>query len=279
MPMAFLRPSTVDEAVAAMSAQPGSVALSGGTDLLLDIDDGRVATERIVSLARLPWDRLERKGGRLRIGSTLPIRTLERDPDLAGDLPGLYEAIRSVGSVPLRHRATVGGNIARASPASDLIPVLLALGAQVELVGPSGRRTVPLDRFLKGSRSVDLGIGELIEAIDLPARAASAYAWQRVRPSNDISQVGVAVARLPHGDRWAVALGGIVPRPVRLPAAEAILGEELPSSVDVSRAADVAARDAPFATDRRASETYRRRLVGVLLKRALAKAAPPRMGA
>ena len=262
-----------------MSDQPGSVALSGGTDLLLDLDDGRVATDRIVSLSRLPWNRLTRSDGRLRIGSTVPIRTLERDPTLHEDLPGLYEAIQSVGSVPLRHRATVGGNLARSSPASDLIPVLLALDADVELVGPSGSRRVALDRFLRASRSVDLGPGELIEAVDVPARAPSAYSWQRVRPSNDISQVGVAVARLPGPDRWTVALGGVVPRPIRLPDSEAILREAVPSEADQGRAAELAARSAPFATDRRASETYRRRLVEVLLKRALSKAIAGRIGA
>ncbi len=262
-------PSTPREAIAEMGAPYRTAILAGGTDLLFDLERARPPIERVVSLSRLPWSTLERREGRLRIGSTLPLRTLELDPRLAPDLPGLAEAIRSVGSVPLRHRATLGGNLARASPASDLIPVLLALGALVQLVGPDGPRSVTLDDFLVGSRTVDLREGELIEAVEVPERAACSYVWQRVRPANDISQVGVAVARPDGASNWAVALGGVVPRPVRVPAAEALLGAAEPDVPTCALAAEATARDAPFTTDRRASETYRRHLVAVLLRRAL----------
>ncbi|HEV2519846.1 MAG TPA: FAD binding domain-containing protein [Thermoplasmata archaeon] len=269
MPFTLLTPSTVAEAVAALAQDEGARPLGGGTDLLLDLEEGRLQAGRLVSLARLPWDRLVRSDGQLRIGSTLPLRTLERDPRLPRDLPGLYEAVRSVGGVPLRHRATLGGNLARASPASDLIPILLALAARVHLVGPSDPRTVGLDEFLRASRSVDLARGELIEAVEVPESAPCAYSWQRVRPSNDISQVGVAVAYHSGEGRWAVALGGVVPRPVRLPTVEAVLSEPTPDEAARAEAARVAARDAPFASDRRASASYRRQLVEVLLTRAL----------
>ena len=134
MAVAFFAPSTAEEAVAALAGPGRAVALAGGTDLLPDLEDGRASADRIVSLTRLPWSTLGRPDGRLRIGSTLPMRTLERDPHLQRDLPGLYTALRSVGSVPLRHRATVGGNLARGSPASDLLPILLALDAQIDLI-------------------------------------------------------------------------------------------------------------------------------------------------
>lgn len=272
MEVEFLAPSTAEEAVRAMAGPGRSVALAGGTDLLPDLEDGRASADRIVSLTRLPWNTFGRSGGRLRIGSTVPMRSLERDPTMSRDLPGLYAALRSVGSVPLRHRATLGGNLARGSPASDLLPILLALDAQVHLVGPSGSRTTPLAPFLRASRSVDLGPGELIEAVELPSSAPSAYVWQRVRPSNDISQVGVAVARPPGSPGWAVALGGVVPKPVRVPRAEEHLRAARPTREECERAAEIAAREAPFASDRRATETYRRGLVKVLLGRALAEA-------
>ena len=275
MPLSYVAPATVEEAVAALGAGGRVAVLAGGTDLLPDLEAGRVEADRIVSLRHLPWRELERDGSRLTIGSLRPLRELERDPRLASELPGLIEAVRSVGSVPLRHRATIGGNLARASPASDLIPILLALGAEVRLVGPSGPRTVPHDRFLRASRSVALSPEELIESVSVPARARCAYAWQRVRPSNDISQVGVAVAHPSATGPWAVALGGVVPRPVRLEEAEAHLRDDPPRAVDVDAAADVAASSAPFTSDRRATEVYRRRLVGVLLRRALAAAVRP----
>jgi CO/xanthine dehydrogenase FAD-binding subunit len=269
MPFTVRFPSTPEEAIAEIGAPYRTAVLAGGTDLLFDLERARPPIERVVSLSRLPWGTLERREGKLRIGSTLPLRTLELDPRLATDLPGLAEAIRSVGSVPLRHRATIGGNLARASPASDLIPVLLALGASVRLIGPGGPRNVALDDFLVASRTVDLRDGELIEAIEVPERAACAYAWQRVRPANDISQVGVAVARPAETAGWTVALGGVVPRPVRVPAAEAKLRAVEPDAPACAFAAEAAARDAPFTTDRRATEPYRRQLVAVLLRRAL----------
>jgi CO/xanthine dehydrogenase FAD-binding subunit len=269
MPFTVRFPSTPEEAIAEIGAPYRTAVLAGGTDLLFDLERARPPIERVVSLSRLPWGTLERREGKLRIGSTLPLRTLELDPRLATDLPGLAEAIRSVGSVPLRHRATIGGNLARASPASDLIPVLLALGASVRLIGPGGPRNVALDDFLVASRTVDLRDGELIEAIEVPERAACAYVWQRVRPANDISQVGVAVARPAETAGWTVALGGVVPRPVRVPAAEAKLRAAEPDAPACALAAEAAARDAPFTTDRRATEPYRRQLVAVLLRRAL----------
>jgi CO/xanthine dehydrogenase FAD-binding subunit len=273
--MAFTldRPESVAAALEALARAGSALPLAGGTDLLLDLDAGRASADRLVSLARLPWRYLRREGGRLRIGSTLPLRTLERHAAIA--LPGLHEALRSVGSPALRQWATLGGNIARASPASDLLPILLALEARVAIVGPSGDRVVTLDDLLIASRRVALEPGELIESVDVPSRAACAYAWQRVRPANDISQVGVAVARPDPANGWTVALGGIVPRPRRIPSAEAALRAPRPTEEERRRAAAAVAEAAPFATDRRASGEYRRRLVEVLVTRALDAAIGP----
>ncbi len=272
MPFSLVRPASVAEAVAALSGPGRALPIAGGTDLLLDLEAGRLMADRVVSLARLPWAGLEERGDQLVIGSTLPLRSLERRAGLADDLPGLFDAVRSVGSASLRRRATLGGNLARAAPASDLLPILLALDAGVRIVGPSGPRSVPIDRFVRASRSVDLAPGELIESVEVPRRARCAYAWQRVRPSNDISQVGVAVARPPGADAWSVALGGVVPRPIRVRSAETELSADDPPADARARAAQVVAREAPFTTDRRASAEYRRRLVGVLVERALERA-------
>ncbi len=270
-------PRSPAEAVRLLADAPpgGAEALAGGTDLLLDIDAGRVAPSRLISLGRLPWRTLRRSGGDLVIGATLPLRDLERDPRLPRDLPGLYRAVRAVGSVALRHRATMGGNIARSSPSSDLLPILLALEARVRLVGPSGPRELPLPELLKGPRETTRVPGELIAAIVVPARRPSAYLWQRVRPSNDISQVGVAVARRERPPYWRVALGGVWPVPARLSSVEAILDSPDPGDIAVELAAQEAARCAPFVTDKRATEAYRRRLVATLLRRALREVTVP----
>jgi CO/xanthine dehydrogenase FAD-binding subunit len=274
MAFSLVRPATVEEALRAL-AEPGvgaAVPLAGGTDLLLDIEDGHLAPKRVVSLDRLPWKTLAWEGPVVRVGATLPLARLAADPTVRRRTPALAEAVDAVGSLALRHRATLGGNLGRAGPASDLLPILLASEAKVRLVSGTGRRELALSAFLRGSRTTDLRPGELIESVAVPEAPVSSYVWQRVRPANDVSQVGVAVARVGLGGPWRLSLGGIMPVPRRVPEAESALGSASPSPEEVAAAADAAATHAPFATDKRASEAYRRRLVAVLVRRAVERA-------
>jgi len=279
-PFSLVAPSSVDAAIAELRGGPPGevVVLAGGTDLLFDLDGGRGAPTRVISLRRLPWRTADWNDGVLTVGSTLSLRALERDPQLAEHHPGLLQAIRAVGSVQLRHRATLGGNLGRAAPASDLIPVLLALDAEVELVGPSGARTLPIDRFVLGSRHTALGAQELIRSVRFPEPRPSAYLWQRVRPANDISQIAVAVARSPSDGGWRLAVGGIPPRAVRVPEAESSLRSPTPDREEIRSASEKAARHLTIAPDRRASAEYRRHLVATLVERAVRSVAAPAAG-
>ncbi|MCI4338971.1 MAG: FAD binding domain-containing protein [Thermoplasmata archaeon] len=270
-PFELVTPATVDEAIASLRAIAGSgpAVIAGGTDLLLDIDDGRTAPGRVVSLRRLPWRTLDWTDGALTVGSTLPLRSLEDDPDLPRRLPGLWQSVHAVGSVALRHRATLGGNLGRAAPASDLIPMLLALDAEVDLVGPDGSRRLSVDAFIRSSRRTTLAPGELIRSVRVPESRPSAFLWQRVRPANDISQIAVAVAFSPTRPGWSIAVGGMPPRPVLLTDVARRLGHGRPSEELLRDACDRASREVGLASDQRASEEYRRRLVGTLLGRAV----------
>ncbi len=274
----YLAPPTEAEALSAVaSAADGEVVVvAGGTDLLIDLDDGRVQPRRIVSLRRLPWRAHAWEGPALRIGATEPLRALEADPELRRRLPALAQAIAAVGSPPLRRQATFGGNLGRAAPASDLAPVLLALDAEVELLGSQGARSLPVDRFLLASRSTALQAGELVRSVRVPeARPNSAYLWQRVRPANDISQIGVAVAWSPSGSRWRVSLGGVPPRPVLVEEAALALSGARPSPDRLAEASDRLAAAPALVSDRRATEEHRRRLASVLLARAVVAALAP----
>jgi CO/xanthine dehydrogenase FAD-binding subunit len=270
-PFELVAPRTAEEAFATLRTHaPGTVAvLAGGTDLLLDLDSERLEPRTVVSLRNLPWRTLDWNAGALTIGSTLTLRSLETDPELPRRLPVLYEAVRAVGGIALRHRATLGGNLGRAAPASDLIPALLVLDAEVDLVGPVGTRTLSVDRFVLGSRRTALGREELIRSIRIPEPRPSAYRWQRVRPANDISQVAVAVAYSPLDRSWRVALGGVPPRPVRVPEAERALDGPMPAAGSVRAAVERLVAHGSLVTDRRASDEYRRRVAGVLLARAV----------
>jgi len=273
MPTAFtlVFPASVEAAIAELATgSPGEVVvLAGGTDLIFDLDAARSTARRVVSLRHLPWRTLDWNGPVLTVGSTLPLRSLEQDPEVAARHPGLLQAVRAVGGVPLRHRATLGGNLGRAAPASDLLPVLLALDAEVDLIGPHGSRTLSVDRFLVASRRTALASGELIRSVRFPEPRPSAYLWQRVRPEHDISQIAVAAARSPSDGRWRLAVGGIPPRVVRLPEAESLLRSAAPADSEIRFAAEEAAQRLSIAADRRASEEYRRHLVATLLERAV----------
>ena len=270
-PFAVVAPASPDEAIAELrAAGPGeAVVLAGGTDLLFDLEDSRVGPRRVVSLRRLPWRTLDWNGPSLTIGSTLPLRAIETDPEVRRRIPGLYAAVRAVGSVALRHQATLGGNLGRSAPASDLIPILLVLDAEVDLLGPSGERRIDVDRFVLGSRRTALAPGELIRSIRIPEARPSAYLWQRVRPFHDISHMAVAVAFSAARSAWRVAVSGFPPRPLLVPEAEEALGGPEPGAEAVARAADALAAHAPIVADRRASEAYRRQLVRPLLQRAV----------
>jgi CO/xanthine dehydrogenase FAD-binding subunit len=277
-PFDVVAPSTPDEAIAQLRAggPAEAVVLAGGTDLLFDLEDERIAPRRIVSLRRLPWRTLDWNGSTLTIGSTLPLRSLENDDGVRASFPGLFTAVRAVGSVALRHQATIGGNLGRSAPASDLVPMLLALDAEVDLVGPKGERRLSVDRFVVGSRQTALEPGELIRSVRCPEARPSAYVWQRVRPFRDISQMAVAVAFSPSSRRWRVAVAGFPPRPLLVPEAEESLGSQLvPAEAELERAANVLATRAPIVADKRASEAYRRQIVHPLFRRAVARARSP----
>ncbi len=268
----LVAPASESEALAELAAAPeGTIAvLAGGSDLLLDLEEGLRAPRRVVSLRRLPWRRHRWLSGGLEIGSTEPLADLEADPELAARCPALAQAIAAVGSPALRRQATVGGNLGRAAPASDLIPVLLALDAEVQLVSGSGTRSLGLDRFLRASRVTALAPTELIRSVRCPeVRTRSAYLWQRVRPSNDISQIGVAVAWSPGERRWRVSLGGSPPRPVLAEDAATELAGPNPGETELARASERLAAHPALVTDRRASDEHRRRLAGTLLDRAV----------
>ena len=280
MSFSLATPATAAEALRLLAEHPdGTAVLAGGTDLLFDLEEGLNPPRRVLSLRRLPWRAVRWNGPRLTIGALAPLADVESEPGVRRRLPSLAKAIHAVGSIALRHRATLGGNLGRASPTSDLIPLLLVLDARLTLVHAGGRRELAVDDFVRGSRRTALAPGELIESVTIPAPLPSDYLWQRVRLANDISQVGVAVARGRSVPEWRIALSGVTPRAVRLPTAERLLGQGLPAPLALELAAQEAAQRASFLTDKRATEAYRRRLVYVLVKRAVVSvtgASPPR---
>ena len=165
--MELLQPRSLPDALAAKAERPEAVPIAGGTDVMVELNFDRGRPPALLDLSGVgelaAWDRQD---GRLRVGAGVTYTRLI--DELAGLLPGLALASRTVGSPQIRNRGTVGGNLGSASPAGDCHPVLLAMGAEVEAAAVGGVRRVPADQFFTGPKQHALGPSELIRAVHVP---------------------------------------------------------------------------------------------------------------
>ncbi len=263
----------------ALLAEHGDAAscLAGGTDLLLAMERGRTGRPHVVDLKQIPDLRgiTTLPGGALRIGALTAMAEIESDGAVARRCPALAAAAAAVGGPAIRNRATLGGNLCNASPAADTATPLLALGAEVEVAGRSGTRTLPIAQFWLGPGRTVLAPGELLTAVRLAARARrSGNAFQRVtRTAMDIAIVNAAAEATLDGagqlGRLAVALGAAGPRVLAVAGLdEAVRGRPVDAALleFVAERARAAARPRD---DVRASARYRADQCGVLARRAV----------
>ncbi|MHC4067272.1 MAG: FAD binding domain-containing protein [Planctomycetota bacterium] len=260
---------------------PNARLLAGGTDLLVDLKTGRVEVDHVISINRIASLRgVDDADSGLRIGALTTITQLGTAPIVNQRFAPLLDATREMAAPQIRNVATIGGNVASAVPCADLPPILMVLGGSATLHSLKGERTVPLASFFVGPRRTVLFRDELLTAIDLPEMPAgfgAAYARLAVRDGNAIAVAGVAAGLLLNGDNTIkdarLALGAVAPIPKLVEsAASALIGQ--PADDDAfNQAAVAAAAAAEPISDVRASADYRRDMVAVLARRALAKAA------
>jgi CO/xanthine dehydrogenase FAD-binding subunit len=217
--MEFLQPRSLEEALAAKAERPEAVPIAGGTDVMVELNFDHRRPEAVLDLARVQelatWDR---EDGRLRVGAGITFtRTIA---ELAGDLPGLAIASRTVGSPQIRNRGTIGGNLGSASPAGDCHPPLLAMGAEVEVASTAGRRRIPVSEFFTGPKKSALGPSELICAVHVPAATGpNQFAKIGTRNAMVIAVCSFALVLDPETGRVGTGIGSAGPTP--LPATEA----------------------------------------------------------
>ena len=293
----FDAPSTLAEALRLMAAQTPDApvrALSGGSDLIVQMRSGRTRPAHVVDLKRIPeLVGIRRDGGGWLIGAATPCALIGEHAALRADWPGVVEAACLIGSPQVQGRASLGGNLCNASPAADSVPALIAAGAMavVAAAGGSGvqRREVPVEALPQGPGRTALAPGELVEAIRLPVppvRGADAYLRLIPRTEMDIAVVGCGVSlSLDTDGRIAsarIALGAVAPTALLVPAAaEAIVGSPLDEAACRRLEAAVRAACRPI-DDKRGTAAYRTRVAGVLARRAAlialerARAAGPR---
>jgi carbon-monoxide dehydrogenase medium subunit len=278
--ISYRAPESVDEAVALLAGASGgrARALAGGTDLLIQLRSGQIEPELIVDLKRITeTTSISWEAGGLLLGAAVCCAEIREHPEVARAFPGLAEAIALIGSEQIQGRASVGGNLCNASPAADAVPPLIALEAECRIAGPGGRRSVPVGEFVTGPARTVLADGELLVALYIPtppSRSADAYLRLTPRTEMDIAVVGAAVwLRVDsHGACAAarVALGAVAPTPLDVPsAARALVGTTLGADALARAGAAASAACSPI-DDVRGTAAYRRRVVGVLTRRAAA---------
>ncbi|MDQ1460119.1 MAG: hypothetical protein QOI08_1603 [Actinomycetota bacterium] len=276
--MPVIVPDSLESALAALAAHPDATVLAGGTDLMVEVNDGRRSPVQVVTVGRLPeLAGVRVAGDTLVIGAAATFAQLERDP-VARLAPALAYAARTVGSPQIRNAATIGGNLGTASPAGDSLPVLLALDASVEVAGPGGRRLDPIADFFTGPKRSSLRAGELVVAVHVPVRRGmQEYMKVGVRNAMVIAVASLALAVDLDARTIGAGLGSVGPTPLPAPDACSWVaaraqwrtdGVAVTDDVVVEFGEMVAAAARPI-DDHRGTARYRRRAVNVMAQRAL----------
>ncbi len=266
------RPASLAEALELLADAPEAKLVAGGTDVVVEINQRDARWPRLVALEAVPELRtLALDDDRIELGAGVNLSDLEHR--LAGALPLLDELFPLFSSRLIRNRATLGGNLANASPIGDSPPALLALDAAVELRSKAGARTIPLSEFFVGYRETVLEPGELITKVIIPRRAATHSHFYKVskRVLDDISTVaaGFAIDLDEHGTvtRARLAYGGVAATPIRARAAEQALVGRPWTRESVAALAPLLARAGTPMTDHRGSADYRKAMVPRLLEK------------
>jgi len=274
-------PHSIADCLKVLAKRKGKAkVVAGGTDLLPQLKNGVINPPCVVDLSGVAaLKTLERaKGKGLRIGASVTARALELDAHVRSAYPAIAESGALVGSVQVRNLATVGGNLCNAAPSADMAPPLLALDAEAVIVGPKGRRRVPIASFFTGVRKTVLAPDELLLEIAVPApgpHSGGNYLRHTPRRELDIAVVGVASQITLGGSTCAkarIALASVAPTPVRALKAEAALVGQALTPALIERAADLAVEAAKPISDQRGSAEYRLHLVRVLTRRTLTTA-------
>lgn len=283
--MRYHTPGSFDDAAAIAAKATGITRfLAGGTDVLVQLRSDLVTPDDLIDIKRIAGVKdIAREDGGWRIGAAVSGAELSEHPEVAREWPGVVEALDLIGSTQVQGRATLTGNLCNGSPAADSVPALIAAGAWVSVVGPSGERTLKVEEVPVGPGKTSLKKGEVVRSVHLPARGkhgGDAYLRFIPRTEMDIAVVGCAVSLTRDGDKITaarVSLGAVAPTALLVAeAAAALVGSTLDDAAlqKLAKAAEAACK--PI-TDKRGTIKFRTQVAGVLAKRA-AKIAYNRAG-
>jgi CO/xanthine dehydrogenase FAD-binding subunit len=280
--MQYEAPQTLDAASALLAGASGEArVLAGGTDLLIQKRNGVVDPDLVVDIKNIAEMRsVTNENGRFRVGAAVTgVEIMEHEAFNAA-WPGVVDGVSLIGSIQVRGRATVGGNLCNASPAADSVPALIAAGAVATISGPNGRREVPVEEIATGPGKTSLAKGEIVASLLFPERAprsGGCYLRFIPRTEMDIAVVGAGVdLTLDESGtcvRAKVSLGAVAARALVVDeAAAALVGTKVDEPALEKLAAAASAAASPI-DDKRGTKEFRIHVAGVLARRAALKAA------
>lgn len=269
-------PDSIDAAVALLAGAGGVTrVLSGGTDVLVQLHSDMVEPELIVDIKRIPEMRgITKENGGFRVGAATSGMEIVDHADFAAAWPGVVDGVKLIGSIQVKGRATLAGNLCNASPAADSVPPMIAAGAIATIAGPNGKREEAVENIAVGPGKTSLARGEVITSFFFPERPAhSGDAYQRFTPRTemDIAVVGVAVNLvLDDGGKCTAArmsLGAVAERPLLVAdAADALVGTHIDDKA-LEALAEAARKACRPIDDKRGTKEFRIKVAGVLAQR------------
>jgi aerobic carbon-monoxide dehydrogenase medium subunit len=277
MPFEFFEPKTLEEAVRLLEITNSKV-MAGGVDLVLKMRLRQVLPDAVISLQKISGlDQVESNPAGLRIGAMASLRQVECSPWVQKGWAVLYEALRTIVSVQTKVMGTVVGNLCVGTPASDIAPALLVLGAKIKVVGLENERVIPIENFFLGVGRTILGPNEIVTEIfvpGIPARSGGAF-LKMAKTAEDIAKVNAAVlvtVRDKICQEAKIALGSVGPTPTRVAASERVMRGQRVDEPVFARAAEAAADAVSPISDLRSTAEYRKQMVKVLVTDALINA-------
>jgi carbon-monoxide dehydrogenase medium subunit len=269
-------PETLQAAVSLLAAASGTArVLAGGTDVIVQMETDLIDPQLLVDVKKIPDLRqIAAESGGFRIGAAVPGMEIMNHAALCKAWPGVVDGVKLIGSIQVRGRASIGGNLCNASPAADSVPALIAAGAIARVIGPNGVREAPVETIVVGPGKTSLAKGEIVVSFFLPPRPAhSGDAYQRFTPRTemDIAVVGVGVSlTLDAGGTCTaarVAVGAVAPTALLVKeAGAALVGTKLDDAA-LERLAKAASAACRPIDDKRGTKEYRIKVTGVLARR------------
>jgi CO/xanthine dehydrogenase FAD-binding subunit len=279
----YVAPASAEEVTALLADKNGDARiLSGGTDLLVQLREGRRRAKLVIDVKNIPeltQITFDPKNG-LRIGAAASCHEICSDANVSKHYPGLVDGIHLIGGVQIQNRASVGGNLCNASPAADAIPALIVHEAVCNITGLNDSRTLPVEEFCIAPGQNALQAGEFLTFITVPTpKDKFGASYLRFIPRNemDIAVVGVGASVVIAADKKQfisarIALGAVAPTPLLASAAGAFLAGKALTRENAKEAARLAQEIAKPITDLRGTAEHRKHLVAVLVERTLDKA-------